>query len=74
MQVELLVGVRVRLSARGVGKWALSGGDGAKFGLSTSELLEAIEYLRKEGCPEATSPLRPQAHLPGRWGWLGHRL
>jgi arginine decarboxylase len=49
MQVDLLVGVRVRLSARGVGKWALSGGDDAKFGLSTSELLEAIEYLRKEG-------------------------
>ena len=57
MQVELLVGVRVRLSARGVGKWALSGGDGAKFGLSTSELLEAIEYLRKEGCPEALQML-----------------
>ena len=57
MQVELLVGVRVRLSARGGGKWALSGGDGAKFGLSTSELLEAIEYLRKEGCPEALQML-----------------
>jgi arginine decarboxylase len=57
MQVDLLVGVRVRLSARGVGKWALSGGDDAKFGLSTSELLEAIEYLRKEGCPEALQML-----------------
>ncbi|MCX6936157.1 MAG: biosynthetic arginine decarboxylase, partial [Verrucomicrobia bacterium] len=57
MQVELLVGVRVRLSARGVGKWALSGGDSAKFGLSTSELLEAVEYLRKEGCPEALQML-----------------
>ncbi len=57
MQVQLLVGVRVRLSARGVGKWALSGGDDAKFGLSTSELLEAIEYLRKEGCPEALQML-----------------
>ena len=57
MQVDLLVGVRVRLSARGVGKWALSGGDSAKFGLSTSELLEAVEYLRKEGCPEALQML-----------------
>jgi arginine decarboxylase len=57
MQVDLLIGVRVRLSARGVGKWALSGGDSAKFGLSTSELLEAVEYLRKEGCPEALQML-----------------
>ena len=57
MQVQPLIGVRVRLSARGVGNWALSGGDSAKFGLSTGELLEAIEYLRKEGCPEALQML-----------------
>ncbi|NBS55292.1 arginine decarboxylase, partial [bacterium] len=33
MQVQPLLGIRVRLAARGVGKWALSGGEGAKFGL-----------------------------------------
>ena len=49
MQIQPLIGIRVRLSARGVGKWALSGGEGAKFGLSTGELLQAIEYLQKEG-------------------------
>ena len=42
MQIQPLIGIRVRLSARGVGKWALSGGEGARSGLSTGELLQAI--------------------------------
>lgn len=57
MQVEPLIGIRVRLSARGVGKWALSGGEGAKFGLSTGELLQAIEYLQKEGFADSLQML-----------------
>jgi arginine decarboxylase len=57
MQVQPLLGVRVRLAARGVGKWALSGGEGAKFGLSTGELLEAIETLRKEGFEDSLQML-----------------
>jgi len=57
MQVQPLLGIRVRLAARGVGKWALSGGEGAKFGLSTGELLQAIEYLRKEGFAESLQML-----------------
>jgi arginine decarboxylase len=32
--VEPMIGVRVRLAAKGAGKWALSGGENAKFGLS----------------------------------------
>jgi arginine decarboxylase len=47
--VEPMIGVRVRLSAKGAGKWALSGGENAKFGLSTAELLAASDLLKKEG-------------------------
>jgi arginine decarboxylase len=49
MGVEPMIGVRVRLSAKGAGKWALSGGENAKFGLSTAELLSASNLLKKEG-------------------------
>src|SRR6516225_12015000 len=37
--VEPLIGIRVRLSAKGAGKWATSGGENAKFGVSTAELV-----------------------------------
>src|SRR5579872_771571 len=47
MNVEPLIGMRVRLVSRGSGKWATSGGEHAKFGLSTAEILEAIEILRE---------------------------
>src|SRR5437867_7434441 len=39
--VEPLVGIRARLLAKGAGRWAESGGENAKFGLSTAEILEA---------------------------------
>ena len=41
------LGMRVRLNARGHGKWEGSSGDHAKFGLSTAELLTAIARLRE---------------------------
>ncbi len=47
MGVEPWIGVRVRLLSKGAGKWATSGGEHAKFGLSTAEILEAIEILRQ---------------------------
>ena len=46
--VEPLIGIRARLLSKGSGKWAESGGENAKFGLSTSELLAAAELLRSE--------------------------
>src|SRR5580704_13440109 len=46
--VEPLVGIRVRLNSKGAGKWADSGGENAKFGLNTAELLAAAEILRTE--------------------------
>jgi arginine decarboxylase len=45
MNVEPWIGIRVRLLTKGKGKWATSGGEHAKFGLSTAEILEAIEIL-----------------------------
>lgn len=47
--VEPLIGIRARLLSKGKGKWAESGGENAKFGLSTSELLTATDILRSEG-------------------------
>jgi arginine decarboxylase len=46
--VEPLIGIRTRLMSKGMGKWAESGGENAKFGLSTTELLAATELLRAE--------------------------
>src|SRR5664279_3819859 len=46
--VEPLIGIRARLLSKGAGRWAESGGENAKFGLSTSELLEATELLKAE--------------------------
>ncbi|HEY2952618.1 MAG TPA: biosynthetic arginine decarboxylase, partial [Verrucomicrobiae bacterium] len=47
--VEPIIGIRARLLCKGMGKWAESGGENAKFGLSTVELLAATELLRTEG-------------------------
>ncbi len=46
--VEPAVGIRARLLSKGAGKWAESGGENAKFGLSTVELLTATEMLKAE--------------------------
>src|SRR4051812_24940770 len=43
------IGIRVRLSSRGAGKWEASGGDRSKFGLSSSELMGAISFMREAG-------------------------
>lgn len=40
-------GVRVRLTTAGAGKWADSGGDLSKFGISIPELLRLIERLHE---------------------------
>jgi arginine decarboxylase len=45
MGVEPWIGLRVRLLSKGSGKWATSGGEHAKFGLSTAEMLEAMEIM-----------------------------
>lgn len=40
------IGVRVKLSAPGVGRWESSGGVRSKFGLFVSEVLQALEFLK----------------------------
>lgn len=42
------LGIRIKLSSSGSGKWEESGGDQSKFGLNSSELLEAIEFINKQ--------------------------
>lgn len=41
------IGIRLRLHSSGSGVWAKSGGSDSKFGLSATELLEAISLLRE---------------------------
>src|SRR3954464_14343048 len=48
MGVDPIIGIRARLSSKGAGKWAESGGENAKFGLSTVELLTATSMLKAE--------------------------
>jgi arginine decarboxylase len=42
------LGLRSRLASRGTGRWEGSSGDRAKFGLSASQLVEAVTWLREE--------------------------
>jgi arginine decarboxylase len=46
--VQPLIGMRARLASRGAGRWAESGGENAKFGLTTAEILAAVELLEAE--------------------------
>ncbi|AZV46058.1 arginine decarboxylase [Nautilia sp. PV-1] len=43
------IGIRIRLHTSGVGIWAKSGGIESKFGLSSTEIIEAIEILKQNG-------------------------
>lgn len=47
--VKPSIGVRVKLAARGAGRWEQSGGVRSKFGLFVSEVLDALDYLRSQG-------------------------
>jgi arginine decarboxylase len=47
--VDPHIGIRVRLQSKGSGKWSPSGGENAKFGLSTTNLVAASQMLKDEG-------------------------
>lgn len=49
LNVDPLIGVRVRLASIGAGKWQNTGGEKSKFGLSASQVLEVIDHLRAAG-------------------------
>lgn len=44
-----ILGIRVKLYSKGSGRWEKSGGEAAKFGLTTTELLEVINRLKEAG-------------------------
>jgi len=45
--IKPILGVRAKLSTQGIGRWAKSSGDGAKFGLTIPEIIQAVERLRE---------------------------
>lgn len=49
LSVKPNLGIRIKLASSGSGKWEESGGDASKFGLTSSELLQALEKLNKLG-------------------------
>jgi arginine decarboxylase len=53
LKVKPNIGIRAKLASSGSGKWEESGGDGSKFGLNSSELLEALEILKKHNMTES---------------------
>ena len=53
LEVAPLIGLRVRLASIGAGKWQNTGGEKSKFGLSCSQVLEALALLRQAGALDA---------------------
>ena len=49
LNVRPNIGIRIKLASSGSGKWEESGGDASKFGLTSSELLEALDMLEAKG-------------------------
>lgn len=45
LKIKPNIGIRIKLSTQGSGKWEDSAGDKSKFGLNPSELIEAFEIL-----------------------------
>ena len=51
--VEPYIGVRARLYSKGSGKWSPSGGENAKFGLDTTNLVAASQMLKEAGLSQS---------------------
>ncbi len=52
LKISPNIGIRIKLSSAGSGKWEESGGDVSKFGLNSSELLSALEFLNRNKLTE----------------------
>ncbi|TMP87453.1 arginine decarboxylase [Pseudoalteromonas ruthenica] len=48
MNLEAAIGIRIRLNSVGKGKWQNTGGEKGKFGLTASQVLQAVELLRQQ--------------------------
>ncbi|MBP3299694.1 MAG: biosynthetic arginine decarboxylase [Muribaculaceae bacterium] len=53
LKISPNIGIRIKLTSSGSGKWEESGGDVSKFGLNSSELLSALEFLEKNKMTES---------------------
>lgn len=51
--IQPILGVRAKLSAKGIGRWGTSAGDRAKFGLTVPEIIKAVEQLKAAGMLDA---------------------
>ncbi len=49
LDIKPLIGFRAKLENRGAGKWVDSSGPRSKFGLTAMEIVEGVEFLKKEG-------------------------
>jgi arginine decarboxylase len=49
MRVRPQIGMRVKLAARGSGRWQSSGGFRSKFGLTVTEIMRGLEELKSRG-------------------------
>ena len=49
LNVRPVIGVRVKLASRGAGRWRSSAGYRSKFGLTITEVLDALQYLKDRG-------------------------
>ncbi len=49
MGIEPTIGVRIKLSSEGSGRWAQSGGEKSKFGLNSAQLMQLIDRLKATG-------------------------
>ena len=52
LNVKPSLGLRIKLASSGSGKWEESGGDASKFGLTSAELLQALDILKQKGMQE----------------------
>ena len=49
MEARPIIGLRIKMRVKTEGRWSGSSGDRAKFGLTMSELLNAIAYIQEQG-------------------------
>ena len=52
MKVAPLIGLRMKMTSKSLGKWEKSSGDRAKFGLTASDLVRVVQFLKNENMLE----------------------
>lgn len=53
LNIQPLIGFRVKLSTMGEGKWASSSGEDAKFGLTSPEIVDAARKIKRAGLTDS---------------------